>query len=227
MLWYGKRRLKFCKKTIINLKRRNNIKIKSLNFFFKHKINFNVLDFFFHLPAFWNLTLLNTQNGPQTDKISLYFYSPTYYFHFPITKHFFDALFFDKQSRVLYFKSFFRNNFFSTYWTIFKIVFASFSLLFFKKIKFKGKGYYIYRNKRNTIAMQLGYSHIVRIFAYKLELKFNTKTSFLMIGVNKANVSTLSISFKNKKPINIFTGKGIRFSKQIVYKKTGKVSSYR
>jgi hypothetical protein len=33
--------------------------------------------------------------------------------------------------------------------------------------------------------------------------------------------------FKQARPINIFTGKGIRFTKQIIYKKTGKVSSYR
>jgi hypothetical protein len=27
--------------------------------------------------------------------------------------------------------------------------------------------------------------------------------------------------------MNIFTGRGVRFAKQIVYKKTGKVSAYR
>jgi hypothetical protein len=29
------------------------------------------------------------------------------------------------------------------------------------------------------------------------------------------------------RPINIFTGRGVRFSRQIIYKKVGKVSSYR
>jgi len=29
------------------------------------------------------------------------------------------------------------------------------------------------------------------------------------------------------RPINIFTGRGVRFAKQIIYKKAGKVSSYR
>jgi len=33
--------------------------------------------------------------------------------------------------------------------------------------------------------------------------------------------------FYNIKKINIFTGKGIRFSRQILYRKTGKISSYR
>tara|TARA_B100000795_G_scaffold73607_1_gene52083 strand:- start:7717 stop:7854 length:138 start_codon:yes stop_codon:yes gene_type:complete len=32
---------------------------------------------------------------------------------------------------------------------------------------------------------------------------------------------------KALRPINIFTGRGVRFNKQIIYKKTGKVSSYR
>jgi hypothetical protein len=48
-----------------------------------------------------------------------------------------------------------------------------------------------------------------------------------MFGINIKDIFFLSNAFFKIKPINIFTGKGIRFSKQIVYKKTGKISSYR
>ena len=36
-----------------------------------------------------------------------------------------------------------------------------------------------------------------------------------------------SLFIKKKRPINIYTGRGVRFSKQQIYKKIGKVSTYR
>ena len=36
-----------------------------------------------------------------------------------------------------------------------------------------------------------------------------------------------ALRLKSKRPVNIFTGRGVRFAIQIIYKKTGKVSSYR
>lgn len=94
-------------------------------------------------------------------------------------------------------------------------------------MKFKGKGYYIYKNLRNTIALQFGYSHLVRIFSYIISLKFITKTIIFVFGINKTDIFKTGKTFYFKRPQNIFTGKGVRFSKQIIYKKTGKISSYR
>lgn len=48
-----------------------------------------------------------------------------------------------------------------------------------------------------------------------------------MFGINKDSVLLGARSLRRIKSINIFTGKGIRFSRQLVYRKTGKVSSYR
>jgi hypothetical protein len=48
-----------------------------------------------------------------------------------------------------------------------------------------------------------------------------------MFGTNYTSILKKSYSLFDIKKINIFTGKGIRFSRQIIYKKTGKVSSYR
>ena len=48
-----------------------------------------------------------------------------------------------------------------------------------------------------------------------------------MFGINNNDLSFGSYALYNIKKINIFTGKGIRFARQIVYRKTGKVSSYR
>lgn len=226
MKWYGFHCLKTFKNSIFNLKQRDNLKIKSLNFYFNSKINFDPYNFFFFVPPCWNFIIFNL-NCLKSKNYLFYFYSNFYYFYLPLNLKPLDIFFFDNQLKTLQLQKTFNNNFFNVYWTNFKIIFYSFSYLFFKKMKFKGKGYYAYRGKRNTIAMQFGYSHLLRVFAYKIGLKFNTKTSIFMFGINKNDLFKITYNFKNKRPLNIFTGKGIRFTRQIVYRKTGKVSSYR
>ena len=100
-------------------------------------------------------------------------------------------------------------------------------LIFFTKMKFKGKGYYVYKNYRNTIAPKFGYYHRVYVYAFNISVKFLSKTSVLLFGFCKQDIMTVGYNFKSKKPINVFTGRGVRFARQVVYRKTGKVSSYR
>ena len=97
----------------------------------------------------------------------------------------------------------------------------------FNKLKFKGKGYYIYKNNRNTIALQFGYSHLLYLYSFFISIKFITKTTLLFFGVNYSQLLNISNNLYSIKKINIFTGKGIRFARQIIYRKTGKISSYR
>ena len=156
----------------------------------------------------------------------MYIYSENYFFVLPFLNKFL-LLKFDYQLNCFIFNFFFKNNFYFLFWNYFKLIFYSFSKIFFCKLKFKGKGYYIYKNVRNTLALQFGYSHLLYLYSFFLNVKFLTKTSVLMFGINIKDIFFLSNAFFKIKPINIFTGKGIRFSKQIVYKKTGKISSYR
>ena len=80
---------------------------------------------------------------------------------------------------------------------------------------------------RNTIAPKFGYYHRIYVYAPNIRVKFLSKTSVLLFGFSKIDVMTVGHDFKSKKPINIFTGRGVRFARQIVYRKTGKVSAYR
>ena len=137
------------------------------------------------------------------------------------------SLKYDDVSNVVVLNFFFKNNYYSIFWNYFKLIFFSFSKIFFRKLRFKGKGYYIYKNSRNTIALQFGYSHKFYLYSFFTAVKFITKTIILMFGVNYRDLLNKSYSLFNIKPINIFTGKGIRFARQIIYRKTGKVSSYR
>jgi len=121
----------------------------------------------------------------------------------------------------------FKNNFYGLFFNFFKNIFYSFTSVFFKKLKFKGKGYYIYKNKRNSIALQFGYSHLLYLYSFFISIKFLSKTSVFLFGLNKSEIINYSKQFINVRPINIFTLKGVRFARQIIYRKTGKISTYR
>lgn len=97
----------------------------------------------------------------------------------------------------------------------------------FVKMKFKGKGYYAFRNHRQVLAPQFGFSHRRYFYNFRTKIKFLAKTLILFFGLIRADISSVTHNFFFYKPINVFTGRGVRFSKQVIYRKTGKVSSYR
>ena len=185
-----------------------------------------VINFFYILYIYLQIEILFYSKKKNINLRYLYIYSSDYFFILPFLNNFL-FLKYDTQLNCFLFNFFYKNNFYSIFWNYFKIIFYSFSKLFFRKLKFKGKGYYIYKNIRNTVALQFGYSHLLYLYSFFLNVKFLSKTSILLFGINLNDIYAVSNCFYNIKPINIFTGKGIRFSKQIIYKKTGKVSSYR
>lgn len=101
--------------------------------------------------------------------------------------------------------------------------------IFFKKIKFKGKGYRIYssKNKRYSLTFMFGHSHFTLIPLIIFKINNLTKLKILLTFNNFNLTCKLLIAIFKIKPLNIFTNRGIRFAKQVVYKKTGKVSTYR
>lgn len=227
MKWYGRYFYNFFNR-ISRIKNKNLNKSKYLTKPLLNKINNNSSVFNLYVPSIWKFLILSkcTPQCNNKPSVVLYFFSPFYYFYLPVPS-FFLSLWLDKTSNVINFNFFYKNTFYGLFWSFFKKVFFQFSLVFFKKLKFKGKGYYIYKNSRNTIALQFGYSHRCYLYTFFTNVKFISKTSILMFGINKANIEKASKSLFNIRPINIFTGKGIRFSRQIIYKKTGKISSYR
>lgn len=106
-------------------------------------------------------------------------------------------------------------------------IFNSFNCFFFCKLKLRGKGYYIFKSFRNTIASQFGYSHMINIYSYFLKIKFLSKTSIFLYGINKLDLFQISSGIFQLRSINIYTSRGIRFARQIIYKKIGKISSFK
>lgn len=95
-----------------------------------------------------------------------------------------------------------------------------FYLCEYTKIKFAGKGYKIKKNTKNSFVLLFNRAHTTTIWwrdifvkklkKYKMYIKYTT--------ANKNFIKTII----DVRPINIFTKKGLRQSRQILLKKKGK-----
>jgi ribosomal protein L6P/L9E len=54
-----------------------------------------------------------------------------------------------------------------------------------------------------------------------------SKTTVFLFGSSKRDIFAIGHQIQRSKYINVFTGRGVRFARQVIYKKTGKVSTYR
>ena len=164
----------------------------------------------------------------KTNNVSkfIYFYSSTYFFYLPlpILNH---LLTIDVNTSSVLITTPYTTNYSRLYWFYLRNAFHIFHKPFFNRVKFKGKGYYIFKNKRNTVTPQFGHSHRIYFYSYFASVLFLAKTRILVFGFSKSDVISVSHGIKTMRPINIFTGRGVRFNRQVVFRKTGKVSSYR
>jgi hypothetical protein len=97
--------------------------------------------------------------------------------------------------------------------------------LFFFKIKFFGKGYKLFANN-NLINTQLGFSHALFFKISHFAVRVFMKTKFYFFGLSNFLIRRSLNLFVYNKRISVYSGNGLRFSKQLVYKKVGKVSMY-
>jgi len=103
----------------------------------------------------------------------------------------------------------------------------TFEFYFFIKIKFKGKGFKIKFNKKlKLIKFYFGRSHITFLKLKKIKLKKITKYKFLLKSLNYNKLRTKSSLITTIKPVNVYTLRGIRISRQLISKRKGKKSSY-
>ena len=180
-----------------------------------------VKTFIVFVPEVFSVLLLKSANLKW-----ILVYDNKYKFILPVKSNY-CVLSFGFTSSTLKLDTLLANSYYSTYISICNNLLGTFYKPLFRKIKFRGKGYYIYKNSRNTIAPQFGYSHRLYVYSYFNKVKFIGKTIVLLFGLTKNDIISAGTTLKSKRPINIFTGRGVRFSRQVVYKKQGKVSSYR
>jgi len=225
MLWYGKNQINNFKYIYKQHSYRYNLFTKTLAFNLFKPNSLSYTNILMYIPYGWDLVLLKPKTSSVRTKL-IYLFSSVYFFKISIlAPHL--QWFYDPQTSTFLLKNSYTSNFYKLYFNQILNIFYSFCKLFFLKLKFKGKGYYIYKNSRNTITPQFGHSHRIYIYSYFLSVKFLTKTTVFLFGSSKKDILTISHKIKQAKFINIFTGRGVRFARQIIYKKTGKVSSYR
>lgn len=217
---------KYIQNTISNIKLRNNKKNIKYGFCSNRVGNLNYKFFSFHVPYSWKIVALSPNTLKSNDLPLIYLYSKTYYYHLILPKNI-NYLNLDSNTNSVLFWSLYTEVFWRTYWTFLNQTFSAFSRPFFLKIKFKGKGYYIFKNKKQTITPQFGHSHRLYLYSSFASVKFLSKTHILVFGLLKSDTVRVGLGIYNMRPINIFTGRGVRFSRQVIYRKQGKVSSYK
>nr|YP_011027873.1 ribosomal protein L6 [Euplotes cristatus]UPM52083.1 ribosomal protein L6 [Euplotes cristatus] len=102
-------------------------------------------------------------------------------------------------------------------------------LFFFTQVltlSFTGKGYKLVKNRLNTLTFSFGHSHIYYVYNPQLLFLFRTKTRGYFVGLTRFILMRGFSKLFGAKPINIFTGRGVRARKQIIFRKVGKLSLY-
>lgn len=103
----------------------------------------------------------------------------------------------------------------------------AFNHYFFKKIKFKGKGFRLKIKKQKKICKFLfGHSHTMLAYIKNIKIQKCTKYKFNLKSVNKINLQSLVSSIIVIKPNNVYTNRGIREGRQIIFRRKGKKGSY-
>lgn len=107
-------------------------------------------------------------------------------------------------------------------------IFKSWDVYYFIKIKFKGKVYKITKYKKNNLKLSFGRCHknILAVRSLFLKKKKKVKNKCLVYGSNFKSLNLTKSLIVNTRPINMFTQRGLRLSRQLVYRKIGKKSSY-
>lgn len=111
----------------------------------------------------------------------------------------------------------FANNYLSNFintWNIF----------FLKKIKFKGKGYKVVKNK-NFLYLIFNHAHLTWFIFFNIICYRLRKQKYIFIYKNFKLLNQIAKNIYNIRPINIFTRRGIRLSKQKIFNKIGKRTS--
>lgn len=114
----------------------------------------------------------------------------------------------------------------------FKFFIHSWSRYIIKKIKYRYKGSWVYFVKKKLPGVMLEFGRCHRVFlcsssTFYYRKKRLTKAHFFSIyGINVNDVDSVSLLVRSVRPFNMYTLRGIRFSRQKFYKRVGKISKY-
>ena len=100
-------------------------------------------------------------------------------------------------------------------------------LFYFAKMRFSGKGYKVKKTKKKrSFKFYFGKSHISYVFSGGLIFKKLSKFRLFFISNNKKRINRIKKMVILVRPINRFTKRGLRFTKQFILKRPGKKTNY-
>jgi large subunit ribosomal protein L6 len=177
----------------------------------------------FYIPYTLECTVLQSS----TAAVQVFISGPQHFLSFPLFNSS-DLHSYDQVSRVVTFTQVRVSAFEIIYMKFLKLLLTSIVQRFFCKMKFRGKGYKLGRSRgRRTLAFQFGHSHRIFEYTYYATVKFIVKQALTLHGINLFDIRRIAQNIRRWRPINIYTGRGIRFNRQAVYRKQGKVKAYK
>lgn len=97
----------------------------------------------------------------------------------------------------------------------------------FLKLRYKGKNHRWHRKKKGLV-LRFGHSHLISLKKpVSVFLKKKGRMKILFFGTNIELLYFFLRNIVNWKPANVYTGRGLRISRQRILRKSGKVSIYR
>jgi large subunit ribosomal protein L6 len=96
---------------------------------------------------------------------------------------------------------------------------------FERKLEIVGVGYRASMDGRKMI-MQLGYSHPVEIDPPAgLEVNVTGNTKLTVTGIDKQAVGDLAAFIRDRRPPEVYKGKGVKYAGEVIRRKAGKAAS--
>lgn len=173
------------------------------------------------LPPSLNLTAIRIENNVIFYTYNSFFY---YYLISPVDAVDINV---DIETKGIIFKIYNKKVFERLYINLLHKFFFSWDSYFFEKIKFTGKGYRIaFQKKKKIMKFYFGHSHDTLIVFKWVVVKKPHKYKFIILKNNITTLRKLNETILRIKPINIYTKRGLRNFRQIIYKRKGKKSSY-
>ena len=100
-------------------------------------------------------------------------------------------------------------------------------LMYRYKVRFRGKGYRLFKLRRNSVIFNFGYSHILLKYFFNTQLIVQPKLHVVVLGLNFFTQRNAITTFLYVRYINIFNLRGMKILGQRYRKKDGKISQYR
>lgn len=168
----------------------------------------------------YNINYFILENKKLNSKF-IYLYNEDYYFCINSIN---SKIFINKDSNIIKINNLNFNDRNKLFNSEFNKFLFSWDSLFFNKIKFTGKGFK-FKKKINNLFLFFNRAHKCFFIGNNIILKRLSKNKIIILKNNYNHLIHDSILIRSIRSNNIFTKRGLRFSRQVVLKKKGKTAA--